>query len=52
MLDIRYAENSKKQQLIAEINGLERQVVEIEGYSLREIIDNFGESFYQNNWKI
>lgn len=45
MLDIRYAENSKKQQLIAEINGLERQVVEIEGYSLREIIDNFGESF-------
>lgn len=45
MNDLKFSEKSKKQELISEIQNLEEKIAKIDGYSLKELIDEFGEDF-------
>lgn len=45
MNDLKFSEKSKKQALISEIQNLEEKIAKIDGYSLKELIDEFGEDF-------
>lgn len=45
MNDLQFSEKSKKQKLISEIQNLEEKIAKIDGYSLKELIDEFGEDF-------
>lgn len=43
--DLLFSEEPKKEELVCEINRLENKIIRIEGYSLKELIDEFGEEF-------
>ncbi|MGN0395703.1 MAG: hypothetical protein ACI4EF_10085 [Coprococcus sp.] len=45
MNDLQFSEKSKKQELISEIQNLEEKIAKIDGYSLKELIAEFGEDF-------
>ena len=45
MNDLQFREKSKKQKLISEIQNLEEKIAKIDGYSLKELIAEFGEDF-------
>ena len=45
MNDLQFSEKSKKQKLISEIQNLEEKIAKIDGYSLKELIAEFGEDF-------
>ena len=45
MNDLQFSEKSKKQELISEIQNLEEKIAKIDGYSLKELIAEFGEVF-------
>lgn len=45
MNDLKFSEKSKKQELISEIQNLEVTIAKIDGYSLKELIAEFGEDF-------
>lgn len=45
MNDLKFSEKSKKQELISEIQNLEEKIAKIDGYSLKELIDEFCEDF-------
>ena len=45
MNDLKFSEKSKKHELISEIQNLEEKIAKIDGYSLKELIDEFGEDF-------
>lgn len=45
MNDLIFSEESKKQELILEIQNLEEKIAKIDGYSLKELIAEFGEDF-------
>ena len=45
MNDLQFSEGPKKQELILEIQNLEVTIAKIDGYSLKELIAEFGEDF-------
>ena len=45
MNDLQFSEGPKKQELILEIQNLEVSIAKIDGYSLKELIAEFGEDF-------
>ena len=45
MNDLQFSEGPKKQELILEIQNLEVAIAQIDGYSLKELIAEFGEDF-------
>ena len=45
MNDLQFSEKSRKQELISEIQNLEEKIAKIDGFSLKELIAEFGEDF-------